>query len=161
MDRRKWAAESASIWRRSGILIVLLILMASGCALRVKYVAGYDEIMDRAVSDLHRKTATFFAKLKSSSGPDGSYEANRRFYEEARGDVSALILRAKVSEEGLTKTPLTSNFEDLQKQYEDLAALHKTSPPPVAILSAESAFEQSFRAIIENLLFLKWNRAQP
>lgn len=160
MDQERWARDSASAWKRSVILLALLILIVSGCALRVKYVAEYDEIMDRAVSDLHRKTATFFARVQSSPGPDGSYEANRTFYEEARGDVAALILRARVSEKGLAKTPLTSNFEDLQKQYEDLAALHKTSPPPVAILSAESAFEQSFRAIIENLLFLKWNRAQ-
>lgn len=161
MDHGKRAAENASMWKRSGIFIALLILLSSGCALRVKYVAEYDEITDRAVSDLHRKTATFFAKIKSSTGTDASYEENKLFYEEARGDVSALILRARVIEKDLAKTPLTNNFEDLQKQYEDLAALHRTSPPAVAVLSAESAFEQSFRAIVENLLFLKWNRAQP
>jgi hypothetical protein len=93
--------------------------------------------------------------MRSSKGSDASYEANKKFYDDAQGDVSALILRARVAEEGLAKQPLTTNFEALQKQYVDLAELHKTSPPPVAILSAESAFEQSFRAILENLLFLK------
>lgn len=144
-----------------GLLSVLLILLLAGCIPKVKLVGGYDEITDQAVTDLHRKTATFFAKLKTSAGADASYEANKKFYEEVQGDVAVLILRAAVTEEGLKGNPLTKNFENLQKQYEDLAELHKTSPPPKAMKSAEDAFDQSFRAILENLLFLKWNQDLP
>ena len=144
-----------------GLLSVLLIFLVAGCVPKVKLVAGYDEITDQAVTNLHRKTATFFAKLKSSTGTDASYEANKRFYEDAQGDVAVLILRAKVTEEGLKHNPLTKNFENLQKQYEDLAELHKKTASPKIIQSAEDAFDQSFRAILEHLLFLKWNQDQP
>ena len=143
------------------LVLVLLISLLIGCALKVKLVGEYDEITDKAVTDLNKKTASFFVKLKSSSEADASYEANKKFYDDAQGDVAALILRAKVTEEGLKRNPLTRNFEDLQKQYEDLAVLHKTSPNQKMIKSAEEAFEQSFRAIVENVLYLKWNQAQP
>lgn len=143
------------------LVSILLIGFLAGCALKVKLVGEYDEITDKAVTELHKKTASFFAKLKASSAADASYEANKKFYEDVQGDVSALILRAKVIEEGLKKNPLTTNFEDLKKQYEDLVVLHKTIPGVGLIKSAEDAFEQSFRAILQNLLFLKWNQAQP
>lgn len=143
------------------IAVFAILTLAAGCAFKVKLVGEYDEITDKGVSELHKKTAAFFSKLKSASGSEASYDANKEFYEEAQGDVAALILRAEVIEEGLKKNPLTKNFKDLQKQYEDLAELHKTSPPKKAVESAEKAFEQSFRAIIENLLYLKWYQTQP
>lgn len=143
------------------LVSILLIGFLAGCALKVKLVGEYDEITDKAVTELHKKTASLFTKLKASSGVDASYETNKKFYEDAQGDVSALILRAKVIEKGLKNNPLTTNFEDLKKQYEDLAMLHKTTPGVDLIRSAEGAFEQSFRAIVENLLFLKWNQTQP
>jgi hypothetical protein len=143
------------------IAAIVLLVLLGGCAFKVKLVGQYDEITDRAVTDLQKKTASFFSKLKTSTGSDVSYEANKKFYEDAQGDVSVLILRAEVVEEGLKRNPLTTNFRDLQKQYEDLADLHKTAPPRKAIEKAEQAFEQSFRAILQNLLYLKWNQAQP
>jgi hypothetical protein len=140
---------------------LIMIVLLTGCAFKVKLVGEYDEITDKAFTDLQKKTASFFYKLKTSSGADISYEANMKFYEDAQGDVSALILRAQVIEEGLKRNPMTKNFNDLQKQYDDLAILHKTAPPKKAFESAEKAFDQSFRAILENLLYLKWNQTQP
>jgi hypothetical protein len=154
---RGWVSRPTVYW----LTMVLLISFLAGCAFRVKLVGEYDEITDRTVSDLHRKTVSFFARLNSSSGHDVSYEANRSFYEDAQGDVSTLILRAKVTEEGLKRNPLTRNFEDLQKQYQDLAELHKTSPSLQIMRSAEDALQRSFRAIVENLMYLKWNQHQP
>ncbi len=132
-----------------------------GCAFKVKLVGQYDEITDRSVTDLYKKTASFFAKLKTAPGSESAYEANRKFYEDAQGEVAALILRAAIAEQGLAYNPLTKNFQDLQRQYEDLAALHKTAPPRKVIESAEQAFDQSFRAIFAHLLYLKWNQAPP
>lgn len=139
-------------------LFAFSLTQISGCAFKVKLVGEYDAITDRAVTELHQMTSSFFEKLLNSSGEEASYEANRDFYDQVNGDVSALIIRAKVIEEGLKRNPLTRNFIDLQKQYEDLAELHMTSPSEEALLSAEAAFEQSFRAILEQLLFLKWNQ---
>lgn len=151
----------AAAYARYCFWSVLLLALLGGCSFKVKLVGEYDEITDQAVMNLHKKTASFFAKLKSAAGSDASYDANKNFYEDALGDVAALTLRSKVTEVGLKHTPLTRNFEDLRLQYEDLAVLHKTSPDLKIIASAAAAFEQSFRAILENLLYLKWNQAQP
>jgi hypothetical protein len=140
---------------------VLLVSFLAGCAFKVKLVAEYDAIIDNAVNALHVKTVSFFAKLNSSSRAEASYEANKAFYQQAQGDVAALITRAKVLEDGLKAHPLTTNFEALKAQYDDLAALHKTAPAPALLKSAQDAFEQSFRAIVQHLLFLKWNQSQP
>lgn len=142
-------------------ICLILVGQLSGCALKVKLVGEYDEIMDKAVTDLQKKTATFFAKLKNTSGQDKSYEANKGFYEDVQGDVAVLILRSQVIEKGLKWDYLTKNFKDLQAQYDDLTVLHRTSPPPKAFENAEKAFEQSFRAILEYLLYLKWKQTPP
>ncbi|MGV7928107.1 MAG: hypothetical protein AB2L13_04220 [Spirochaetota bacterium] len=149
------------------VLMVCLVVFTAGAGLpgcitpKVKLVGTYDEITDRAVTDLQKKTASFFQKMKSSAGGEASYNNSTAFYDEARGDVAALIMRAEVIEKGLKVNPLTKNFRDLQKQYEDLAGLHKTNPPPAAFASAEKALDQSFRAILTNILYLKWNQEQP
>jgi hypothetical protein len=136
---------------------VLLVSFLAGCAFKVKLVTDYDAIIDNAVNALHAKTASFFAKVTTSPRPESSYEANKAFYQEAQGDVAALIMRARVLEDGLKAQPLTTNFEALKAQYDDLATLHKTAPAPALLKNAQDAFEQSFRAIIKHLLFLKSN----
>jgi len=64
-------------------------------------------------------------------------------------------------EEGLKKTPLTDNFKDLSKQYDDLETLHQTPYNKDVILKAQEAFDQSFRAIVKHLIYMKWNQEQP
>ena len=161
MADRNYARTNISGCRINWLIPILLVALLAGCALKVKLVGEYDEILDQKVTDLYKSTSSFFVKLKSSSGNEGSYIENKDFYIYAQGEVATLILRAQVTEEGLKRNPLTQNFNDLQKQYEDLATLHKTSPTPAMIKSAEKAFEQSFRAILQNLLYLKWNQHQP
>lgn len=149
--------------RASRLVVLFLVSLAAACAFKVKLVGEYDEITDKAVSELHKKTASFIAKLKGSAGSDRSYSANKKFYEDVQGDVAALILRAKVIEEGLKGNPLTRNFEALKDQYADLEAQHKRASilSELYIRSSNEAFEQSFRAIVGHLLFLKWNQTQP
>lgn len=143
------------------IFSFLLISALSGCAFKVKLVGEYDEIIDKSVTELQKQTATFFSKLKTTLPPDNSYEANKEFYDDVQGKLSVLILRSEVIEEGLKKNPLTKNFKDLQLQYQELSEQHKQNPPKKYFESAEKAFNQSFRAILENLLYLKWNQTQP
>jgi len=142
------------------IIFTILAVQTVGCAFKVTLVGEYDEITDQAVTELHKKTKVFFLKLQRASGQEAAYEANKQFYEEVQGDIAVLILRAEVTEKGLKRNPLTQNFKDLQKQYDDLEELHKTMPNKKALKSAEEAFDRSFRAIVENLLYLKWNQEQ-
>jgi hypothetical protein len=92
---------------------------------------------------------------------DGSYENNKNFYSEAKGEIKALITRAEFLEDGLKRTPLTDNFKDLLKQYDDLEVLHQTPLSKEVLAKAQEAFDQSFRAIVKHLVFLKWNQARP
>jgi hypothetical protein len=140
------------------IMFIILAVQTAGCAFRITLVGDYDEITDQSVAELYKKTKVFFSKLIRASGHEASYEANKPFYEEVQGHIAALILRADVTEKALKRNPLTKNFKDLQQQYDDLELLHKTMPDKKALQSAEQALDQSFRAIVENLLYLKWKQ---
>lgn len=143
------------------ISVLLLISVISGCAFKVKLVGEYDQIIDKSVTELQQSTVTFFTKMKAASDADRTYAVNKEFYEDVEGKISTLIVRSEVIEERLKKNPLTKNFKDLKEQYVELAKEHKNSPQKQYFESAEKAFNQSFRAILENLLYLKWNQTQP
>jgi len=140
------------------IILIIAALQTAGCTYRARLVGEYDEITDQAVTELHTKTKVFFARLERASEHERLYAANKSFYEDVQGDIAVLIVRAEATEKGLNKTPLTQNFRDLQRQYDDLELLHKTMPSKQALQSAEAAFDRSFRAIVENLLYLKWKQ---
>jgi len=142
------------------IIFIILAVQTVGCSFKVRLVGEYDEIIDQAVTELHKKTKVFFLKLQRASGQEAAYEANKGFYEDVHGEIAVLIVRAEVAEKGLKRNPLTQNFRDLQKQYDDLELLHKTMPNKMALQSAEEALDRSFRAIVENLLYLKWNQGK-
>ncbi len=141
--------------------LFLLLTIFSGCGFKVKLVGEYDAIVDKSVTSLQEQTATFFSKMHTSSPNERSYESNKEFYNNVKGKVSALIIRSEVIEEGLKRNPLTKNFQDLKLQYEELSKQHKKKASKIYFKSAEKAFNQSFRAILENILYLKWNQSQP
>lgn len=149
------------------VLTVLLIFITSGCAFKVKLVGEYDEIIDKSVTELQESTVTFFSIMESASDVDRTYENNKKFYADTEGKLSALILRSEIIEGGLKINPLTRNLKDLKAQYAELKTTHlneknnNKAPSKKYFQSAEKAFNQSFRAILENLLYLKWNQTQP
>lgn len=144
------------------LLSVITLAMLSGCALKVKLVGQYDDIVDKSTIQLQESTSIFFASMQSASDEERSYEANRQFYAQSQGKAATLIVRSEAIEAGLDKTPLTDNFKDLLRQFEELEQTHKeATPSAIYFSSAEQAFNQSFRAITEHLLYLKWNQEQP
>lgn len=141
-------------------LILLLIIGCSG--LKVKLVGEYDDILDKSVHQIESKTTAHINNILNNQGSgDGSYEQSKQFYSEIKGEVQALIVRAEVIEEGLKLTPLTDNFKKLQGQYDDFEKLHQMSFDEKVIESAQEAFDQSFRAIVKHLIYMKWNKDQP
>ncbi len=144
--------------------LLLIFLILSGCTFQVKLVGEYDEILDKSVTELQELTASYFASLKFSEqgDPELSYKSNKAFYRHVQGKIATLIRRSEVIEQGLKRNPITSNFKDLQLQYADLATQHKKQNLSKRYIeSSEKAFDQSFRAILENILYLKWNQSQP
>lgn len=139
------------------LLTFLVLLIFSGCVPKVRLVGEYDRILDNAVTDLQEKTDTFFVKIKTNS----DYEANKGFYDDVQAKITTLTRRSEVIEEGLKKHPLTQNFKDLQLQYQELADQNKKGFSKKYLESAKKALDQSFRAILTNLLYLKWNQTLP
>lgn len=145
------------------LLVLIMSLAISACGtLKVKLVGEYDDIVDKSVHQLESNTNAFITKLSNNIGlDDGSYENNKNFYSEAKGEIKALITRAEFLEDGLKRTPLTDNFKNLVKQYDDLEVLHQTPLSKEVLAKAQEAFDQSFRAIVKHLVFLKWNQKRP
>jgi hypothetical protein len=137
--------------------------MMIGCSgLKVRLVGEYDDILDKSVHQIESKTTAHIRKILDTQGSgDGAYDQSKQFYSDIKGEVQALIVRAEVLEEGLKRTPLTDNFQRLQEQYDDFEILHKTPFNKDAIEKAQEAFDQSFRAIVKHVIYLKWNQEQP
>lgn len=142
--------------------ISLLLMFVAGCIPKVRLVGQYDEIIDKSVHELESKTIAHINKIIDNHGEgEGSYEQCKQFYFDIKGEVQTLVVRAESLENGLKKTPLTDNFKELGRQYEDLELLHKTPYNKDAMAMAQRAFDQSFRAIVKHLIYMKWNQEQP
>ncbi|MFA8343684.1 MAG: hypothetical protein ACEPO8_12010 [Rhodothermaceae bacterium] len=144
------------------VVFFILFLVLEGCAVKVKLVGEYDAIMDKSVHQIEVKTITHIEEVIKSKGLlAGSYEQNQQFYFDIKGEIQALIVRATALEDGLIRTPLTENFNELLLQYDDLEKLHKGSFNKKMFVSAKTAMERSFKAIIKHLVYMKWNQEQP
>ena len=140
----------------------LIFILVAGCAFNVKLVGQYDDIVDKSVHQIESKTTAHIKKIVDNKGEtDGSFDQSRQFYSDIKGEVQALVVRAEVLEEGLARTPLTDNFKELSLQYDDLEILHQTPYNKDVMLKAQEAFDQSFRAIVKHLIYMKWNQETP
>ena len=75
------------------LLLLLLPIVASGCS--VKFIADYDEVTDKLVTELQRKMEYFFLDLEYNFGkPEADYENYIEFYKEIKTDLKLLELRA-------------------------------------------------------------------
>lgn len=86
------------------LLLFFVMSILLGCALKVKLVGKYDEILDKSVTEIQEQTATFFSKMRKASPADSAYEANKGFYDGVQGKIATLVRRSEVIEEGLKKT---------------------------------------------------------
>lgn len=76
-------------------LLALFVLALSGCT-TITLVPAYDSKIDDSLTDLYADTTVFVDRMIESQGtPAGTYAANAEFYDEARGTVEALIVRAE------------------------------------------------------------------
>lgn len=123
-----------------------LLLALSACAPRL--LAPYDEVTDRAVSALQRKTEAHLIALEAATGPpDCRFERHQQFYTDARIELSALAVRTAAipgNERTSEQTAL------LQRSLESLRQLHRIdclSPEQIAILRIQ--FNSSFTAILK------------
>jgi hypothetical protein len=89
----------------------------------VRLVSPYDEIIDRNTSDLYGRIISFVEKMVARSGKsEGTYESNPSFYEDVRGSIATLRLRARVQEKNENTVRL---LQELDENVERLRTLHE------------------------------------
>lgn len=140
--------------RRLAAFLAAPMLLLSSCA--VMFVAPYDEVFDRQVSEFHQKTASFLARMNSTHG---SYEANRAFYSEADATIEVLRSRASLYNEAKNRGTLRE-IDLLEKAFDDLAKMHRAGPiVGEGYQAARNLLSVHFRALLQIELHKKHSAA--
>jgi hypothetical protein len=113
---------------RTSWFLALLPLLLAGCS--VLFVSPYDEMTDRAISDLVVKTETFLVRYSATTNDLGRLvKAGRafddeaaKFYNEARGATAAILLRSEQKDKNQEEIKI---LQDLSSQYDRLEASHR------------------------------------
>lgn len=129
-----------------GVTLLNIALLISGCT--VKLISSYDEVTDKNVTALQTKTEAHFVSLESTEGlPECKYKYHKKFYDEAKVDVSAIAVRAAA----IPKNEITTEqAELLSNNLDNLEKLHKIaclSKGQIAIV--RNNFNSSFTAILK------------
>lgn len=127
------------------LLIFFMMASATGC-FGIKLIADYDEKTDKGVSALHRKTEEFLLKLESEAGkPEVSYDNSKKFYEEAKVEISSLRVRA----DAIHRNSFTVQMLDkLLTNINRLESDHKEGITKDEIPLYRGGFNSQFTAIL-------------
>lgn len=139
------------------LICFLLVLLTAGCALKVKLVGKYDEVLDESIREIQTQTSSFFIALKKDLGTsEADYGNHESFYDKVKGELSFQVLRAEILEEDAKVNTLTTLLNDLKSQYDDFEMLHEKDKLNEQVLqSSNEAFDRSFRAITVYMVHLK------
>lgn len=122
------------------------LLILSGCT--TKLISNYDEMTDRQVTALQKKTETHLLALEAvENSPDCKYEKHKPFYLEARVDASAIAVRTAA----IPLNDITSEqVQLLSNSLETLEKLHKLSClSKEQLKTLRTQFNTSFTAILK------------
>jgi len=139
--------------RHPGTLLAFVFgLLLAGCS--VVFVAPYDAIVDQSLTDLYAQTLTFLDRMERTGD---SYASQRGFYDEAKGTVSAIKVRAAL----LPKNSGTiKNLDELSGQYDRLAELHRRgSLVGLKAKIARELIDSNFRSLMQLELHKKLGAA--
>ncbi len=140
---------------KSSLVISAFLLVLSSC--KVTLLAPYDEITDKAVTEMQEITSSFFVALESE--PESAamkYENQKQFYQKLK--VKAATVR--IRNNAIDKNKIMVNMiKELEANIGRLEQLHKGKanglliPEEVSLL--KDAFETQYGAIIKFLMALK------
>ena len=139
-------------------LLIALAVAFSGCS-PVRFIAEYDEQIDRSATQLQKDLDSFLTHLETTEGtPEAEYESNQSFYADYMVELRSLLLRA----ESHTLNDLTEKQLGLMiSSVDSLQAIHKDAPLiPEVIDVLRSDLSQSWKAIIA-LELAKKRGAEP
>ncbi len=139
------------------------LLFLSVCSLfifnscKITLLAPYDEITDKAITEMQEMTSAFFVALESDPASDAmKYDNQKQFYQKVK--VKAATVRIRNSAIDKNKT-VVGMITELEANINRLEKIHKGKanglliPEEVVIL--KDAFERQYGAIITFLMALK------
>ncbi len=119
-----------SVWiaRRAFSSLALLPLLFASCS--VLFVSPYDEVTDRAATELVTKTEIFIVRYAGTTDETGHtvrrgkpYDVEAgTFYTEARGAAAAMLLRSEQKDKNEEEIQILRN---LSTRYDQLEASHR------------------------------------
>jgi len=130
-------------------LVIAFMLVSLGCAVRL--IADYDEIIDKSATDLQGRIETFLTKMERTAGTsEGEYANNTAFYDEIKGTLSSMRVRA----EAIPKNKHTvEHIELIEQNIENLRKLHEKQKEKglteAHIGPARNALNTQFTALIK------------
>jgi hypothetical protein len=105
------------------LIIALFLAIASLSACKVKLISDYDEVIDHSATELQKKIEGFVHQMESAAGtPNGTYDANKQFYDGVRTDISALRVRAEAA--GSNNDLTVQEIGLIEQNVEKLRELH-------------------------------------
>ena len=138
--------KQTSLFKIVLLILVSVSMIQTGCT--VKLISNYDESMDNAVTDLHKKIESFFLTLEFQLElPECEYKHHTEFYKDAKVSVSTILVRAQaIPDNDITIRQivlLKENIELLEKLHK-LGCLKKEQIEPLRI-----SFNSGFTAILK------------
>lgn len=118
--RRSALAPRGVLLKYRWLLTVLALLCACG---PVRLVSAYDSILDQGTSDVDAKVVAFATKMVRLSGtPEGAYASNAGFYDEMKGGLATLKMRAMADDKNEITVKMLQELDD---NLERLRQLHE------------------------------------
>lgn len=147
-SRSGHARSGGSLPPGAWLLAVALLLSACG---PVRLVSAYDEIIDRGTTELNTKIVSFVGRMVTLSGKqEGTYDANATFYDDVKGSLVTLRLRAQLQENNEITVKM---LQELDGNVERLRQLHQMGKdrglPETVADPALAAIEVNVEAIIK------------
>ncbi len=115
-----WRPLAALVLR---VALLALMLVSLGACGHVQFVSSYDEIIDRGTTDLNTRIVSFVGRMETLSGkPEGTYDANATFYDDVKGTITTLRLRARTQEKNENTLAM---LKELDENVARLRQLHE------------------------------------
>lgn len=135
-----WWQRTAATWLAGCVLALTM----SGCT-TVKLVSDYDEKIDTGVTQLHKDTSAYMAKIKTVDGANVEAYDKAKFYPETKLAVASLRLRADATQ----RNNLTVQILDkLQVAFDQFEVIHSGGLTKVEMPPLELGFNSAFLAIL-------------
>ena len=144
---------------RARVLLLATLIPLSGCA--VHFIAPYDEILDKSMTQVQQDSELFFSQLQDAQGSDkGTYDSTKDFYLRTEATLHTLLTRAQ-------SVPKSERVADqiatIEKTIERIQGMHQhdkvLSLPN--LIGDRTTLESEFRSFFTLELALKTRFGTP